>query len=426
MRRQQPSTVRARAWLPQHGLPKVPALAPYAGAVAAACLAVWFGASTVGTPDLTVPSTRAELGESVAAPAPADESPPLATRGIRRPDRFQLTARASRRPSPGEPVFAGPPRPVEIATVPTGLAAVELPAVSELPPPPSDSAPQAEGTIPIPLPSRMPAPPLDSAEFAIAGSWMLAKAGLWNGSLRVGGAGGQVRFTGSAASEADRLRIERALRAAANGRPVEFRIAVRDSRSNATSDESRHVGVRERAVSGHVRTALLQHFTDAARRSFQPADSGLLAQELDRYVSGVLRDDAELMAHAHALHSALNREGLGDAGRPGDLTKLVRFHSNAVQRRAGSIQDSLSEALPVSYWSHRSARRLERSRGSLGAISRDLVKDALALDRALVAVLLGSGEPLNARSGAESVRSLLARVRFRARQLEGAARQRID
>ena len=186
------------------------------------------------------------------------------------------------------------------------------------------------------------------------------------------------------------------------------------------------VGVTSQPSGGLVRSSLLQHYEDAARRSFQPLDRALLEGELDRYVSGVFRHGADLLAHVHALHGLLNRSGIDLARSSEGLRRVVRFHLRGILDHEAGIYRQLSEALPRQYWAYGGAQERPARPGSLGALSRDLLKDTLALDRALATMFFGPGEALDARANNLSTANLLLRVRLGARHLRSALGRPLD
>ena len=406
---------RPWSWLPRFNLPRTPVFASYATAFAAAFLVAWVGWNAVSTPDQPVPVPVAEaIAPEVAANEYGTAIPQSEPVPARPPERFELAAANQSGPAP-RVALVGPSAPsLEATVLPTRSVAIELPRRSDLPSPPTLAA----SAFALPLPERITPPAPNSPVSAIEGSWLLASTGLWKESLQAGGSNGRLRFTGSVGSESDRLRIERALRAVADGRPVDFSISVRGPRGRAPAG-SVHASVGAgRPAGGLVRTSLLQHYEDSARRSFQPLDASVLENELNRYVTGVIRDDAELLAHVHALHSVVNRAGIDEAQRTDRLRQVLGFHLDAIAKYEKGVYVKLSEALPRSYWNHRSPKRPSANFDSLGGTSRELLKDALALDRGLTALFFGTSEPLDAREGTVSIGTLLSRIHHHARRLK--------
>ena len=225
-------------------------------------------------------------------------------------------------------------------------------------------------------------------------------------------------------SEQERVEAEGRLLAAAGGQPMDLAISVLAPRA-AASGIAATAGVgRSRSAGGLVRASLLEHYQDAARRSFQEPDRSLLESELERYVSEILRHDAELLSHAHALDSLLSRQDIAEAVRTENFPKVARFHLDAISRHEAGIYGLLSEALPRRFWAHRGTGSNDATgTESVGATSSRLREDALALDRALNSLLFAGGDALDARESNLSSATLLARLRQHTRWLKDALRQ---
>lgn len=421
---------RARAawswdWRSVLRLPRVPAFASYATAFAAASMVAWIGWLGIESPVPLPEPQRVELAAPESQPVVGAE-PATETRSTeaRIPERFELPSGTAGRTARSVPVTTLDPASPELdlGAVPAAAVPIELPSPVQLPPPSPDPRPLAAGGVPIslPVPGRMAPSRPESHESAFAGSLMLVKTGLWKESLHPGGTDGRILFTGSAASESDRLRIERQLRSAADGWPVDFDISVRDGRGGVPAASGRVVALQERVISGRVRNSLLQHIDDSARRQFQPLNLASRENELNRYVTEVLRDETELLARAHALHSVLNRAGINAARGSSNLRRVVRSHLDAIDRHEDGVHGQLSEALEADYWRHRNHKLPSQRPDSLVAISRDLLQDALALDHALAGMFFGPGEALDARERNLSVETLLSRIRHHSRNLRDA------
>ena len=430
-------TVAARPWvrLPRLGSIRVPAFASYALAGALAGLIAWTGWMALsGTGGVTVaPETQiAETGlVPVAVPTLASEPPSIAavvsaTPAGSQPTRFTWTAATAQSLPPPAPQLLADVTAPRLARMPetVGIALPTGLGLPTLPEPPSD-LPLSARAVRVPLPERVPQPVLASPDAVIEGSWLLARADLWREPIEVGGSDQLIRFSGFLRSEKDRVDAERRLRAVANGRPLVFALAVRQPASVPFA-AAPSVGVTSQPSGGLVRSSLLQHYEDAARRSFQPLDRALLEGELDRYVSGVFRHGADLLAHVHALHGLLNRSGIDLARSSEGLRRVVRFHLRGILDHEAGIYRQLSEALPRQYWAYGGAQERPASPGSLGALSRDLLKDTLALDRALATMFFGPGEALDARANSLSTADLLLRVRLGARHLRSALGRPLD
>ncbi len=409
---------------------RMPALRPmlsYSGAMAAACALAWVGWNAVPPPAGTEPSMRVEARtppagqdvplapvtlpeESVAEPAalPPERFPEIAARSARPPATAVLEALNA-------PVLEAPPQ------AGGALLAGGLPQSDELPPfqggTTARAIAQAPGPADAPRSSQEPLDPRLVAE----GSLMLVKSGLWKSTLQADGSGPAVRFSGTLASESERAAAQRALLAVANGRPVEFEIAVGSPTPMGTTSVS-EVAWRLGTLGGPVRNALLQHYEDAARRSFQQPTQGLLASELDRFVSGIMRHDSELLSHVHGLHRLVTSVQKGDAPRNESFRQVAKFHLDGIGNHQAGISSRLSESLPRRYWAYRGERRGTPRTEDAGATAEHLLDDALALDQALAALFFGSGASLDARDSNLSTADLLARIRQHTRQLRAAIR----
>lgn len=439
-------TIAARRWnwlpsfrlprMPTLQMPQMPAFAPYAAAGAVACLVAWVGWNALpgtGGSD-SPPGTQAEVVAVPAVDESADSillelaSPPSRSPGVASPVRFDWV--------PASRLGHDPVRPLELAAIPaprvkleaptaTALALEPLPTLASLPAPRAVSPRYLAEAVRLPLPERMPPPALDSPSAVVQGDWLLAKAGLWRQGLEAGGSGGVVRFSGSVRSESERAAVERKLRTLAGGQPVEFALVVRPG-GIAAVDLAPSIRDAGRPSGGIVRNSLLQHYEDSARRSFQVLDQGLLEGELDRYVSDIFRHESDLLAHVHALHRMLNRSGGGSGADASSLKRVARFHLDGIARHEKDIYDQLSEALPRAYWAHRGVRNRPPAEAGLGDLSRGLLKDALALDRALTGMFFDSGEALDARTSNLSSADLLLSVRQHVGQLRAALKRSVD
>ena len=444
-------TVATRRWtwvpsfqlprLPTLHLPQMPTFAPYAAAGALAVLVAWVGWVAVSGPVgiESTPETRSEVAPVQSAPAAPVQLGPARAES----DSFAARPTATARPVrfDGLPVSRpghGPENLLEMAALPAprltleapavpafALALEPLPTLASLPAPRTRSTQHLASALRIPLPERMPPPALDAPSAVVEGNWLLAKAGLWRQGLEAGGSEYVIRFSGTVRSESERADVERKLRAAAGGQPVEFALALR-SGGSAAFDVAPSIRNAGRPSGGVVRNSLLQHYEDAARRSFQMLDPGLLEGELDRYVSDIFRHEADLLAHVHALHGTLNRSGGAAGADAPSLKRVARFHLDGIARSEKDIYDQLSEALPRTYWAHRGSRNRPSTQAGLGDLSRGLLKDALALDRALTGMFFGAGEPLDARASNLSSADLLLSVRQHVGHLRAALKRSVD
>ncbi len=414
------SRTAASAWqglpslrLPRLRLPHVPAFAPYAAACATLAVAVWLGWDSPAAPETPAPPPT-----SIATTAPAGAMPVPRER----PDRFAWPGPAPSGPAPVELLAIGTAPALETAwTAPPLHPALAPPGLDAPPAPPSDRqtlVAQAERPAAA-SPTSPPPPEAAAPEAAVAGAWLLARTGLWKEGLSVGGTADAIRLSGSVATEEDRTRIERKLLAAAS-RPLALEIDVRRTGPRPLGPAS--PASAEQVSGGLVRAALLEHYRDAARRSFQIAERSLLESELDRYVSEIFRHNADLLAHAHALDSLARHPGVESLHHTDSLRQVARFHLDGIARREGAIYARLSEALPRRYWAHAGAKRDRTPPAILRVATRKLLSSALALDGALAAMFFGGAETLDARSENLSSADLLREVRLGARQIKAALR----
>lgn len=406
-------------WLPTFTLPRIPAFAPYASAFATACLAmlVWSAGSL--TERIPAPESLARLA-APAAPELVQRAPVASTaREAAQPAPAARRFNLDFAPAPVVPealamLAGGAPPEVESLARATGTLDLDLPSLADLPGMPSAERELASAA---PLPS-------DDATTVVEGRWILVQTGFWKRGFDARGSEGRIRITGSVSSEQERVEAEGRLLAAAGGQPMDLAISVLAPRA-AASGIAATAGVgRSRSAGGLVRASLLEHYQDAARRSFQEPDRSLLESELERYVSEILRHDAELLSHAHALDSLLSRQDIAEAVRTENFPKVVRFHLDAISRHEAGIYGLLSEALPRRFWAHRGTGSNDATgTESVGATSSRLREDALALDRALNSLLFAGGDALDARASNLSSATLLARLRQHTRWLKDALRQ---
>ena len=406
-------------------MPALRPLASYGAALAAACALVWVGWQELAPRPVSEPTLTAEVQNSPAA-APSPIPAPTLPAAYRpeaaspQPQRFtQVPARLSRRPAavalldplpapvlnaaqPADALMAaGSAEPVEAPALAAALGEPELATAAR-------AVPAESGT--------------DDPDLVAEGSLMLVRSGLWNSGLRAGGAGETVRFIGALASEAERSAAQRALLAVAGPRSIEFEIAVGSSALADGSQSVSQVAWRQGTLGGPVRNALVQHYRDAARRSFQQPAPALLQSELDRYVSSVMRHDAELLSHVHALHKLLTSVPVAGS-QPGEsLRQVARFHLDGIGRHQAGLSGQLSESLPRRFWAYGGARRHARPSQGVEPAAEQLLDDALALDQVLAALFFGSGASLDARASNLSAADLLGRIRQHTRQLRAAIR----
>lgn len=427
--------------VPTFRLPQMPTFAPYAAAGALAAVVAWVGWIAVSGPvglD-SPPAEQSAVATALPAPATTVQSGPAGAEASSFAPSPAATARPVRIDGiPASRYGHGPEDLIELAAVSAprltfeaprattfALALEPWPTLATLPAPRAVTQQYLANSVHVPLPERMPPPALDAPSAVVEGNWLLAKAGLWRQGFEAGGSEDVIRFSGTVRDESERADVERKLRAAAAGQPVEFTLALR-SGATAAFDVAPSIRRAGRPSGGVVRNSLLQHYEDAARRSFQLPDQGLLEGELDRYVSDIFRHEADLLAHVHALHGMLNRSGGGAGADASSLKRVARFHLDGIARSEKDIYEQLSEALPRTYWAHRGARNRPSTEAGLGDLSRGLLRDTLALDRALTGMFFDSGEPLDARASNLSSADLLLSVRQHVGRLRAALKRSVD
>ena len=407
-------------WVPRVSLPRLPTFASFAPAAAMAGLVAWVGWNAISGPEAV--SLQPEIQTAAVQPpvsGPVQSVRPIAAPAApRRLERFAVEQLGS---SPPALELLAETRALDVEAVPVAVPTffgIALPQPSDFPAPRAESPVQVALALPVPLPVRAVPPVPDSLAAVIEGSWLLAKTGLWKESLEVGGSDERIRFAGLAKTDQDRIEMESRLRNASEW-PLVFSIKVRPTLAAAAIPAASDSNL-DRPSGGLVRTSLLRHYEDAARRSFRPLDQGLLEHELDRYVSGVLRSESELLAHVHALHGLMNRPGIASVRDTDAFQKVVRFHLDGILRHETGIYRQLQEVLPRQFWAYSGSRTESADGTSLGALSRDLLADTLALDRVLTAMFFGTSEALDARATNLSSADLLKRVRRHAQKLRAA------
>ena len=424
------ATARRWDWVPRLGFPRVPAFASFAPVAAMAGLVAWVGWNAISEPDTTTLQTEiqtATVGPPAASPAPG--LPPKAAQVERlvstpaAPRRLERFAVEPSRSAPPVLQLLAETRTPDLEAMPAVVPAfygIALPQPFDFPVPRAEFPVQLADAIPVPLPVRTGPPAPDALAAVIEGSWLLAKTGLWKEPFEVGGLAGRIRIAGIVESDRDRIEIESKLRKA-SGEPLAFSLEVRPTLAAGVTSPAA-VSSLHRPSGGLVRTSLLRHYEDAARRSFRPLDRGRLEDELDRYVSGVFRFEAELLTHVHALHGLINRPGIASVRETDAFQRVVRFHLDGILRHETGIYRDLQEVLPRQYWAYSGSRTESADGTSLGALSRDLLVDTLALDRVLTAMFFGTSEVIDARKTNLSSADLLKRVRRRALKLRAALR----
>ena len=171
------------------------------------------------------------------------------------------------------------------------------------------------------------------------------------------------------------------------------------------------------AAGGLVRTALVEHYRDAARRSFQTADAPALDAEIARYVSDVFRSQSDLIGHVYELDQLLSAAPAGEL-----QAKQVRLHLKGALNSDAVIYDHLSEALPRRYWRYQGDEGADVSTNDLRAESRALLHDVLGLERTLTTVLTGSSQTVGIEEANSSSGELLRRIHERLSRIKDLTR----
>ncbi len=426
-------TIGSWDWVPRVRVPAMSQFVPHAVA-ATAIVAAWIGWSVGQAPTPPVPAAEplvvttdsSSAGQNVQQASAVTETVPVAEPvqvastdtdlPPTAPERFEWTL-----PLDGR---AGPPTPTLVSyTDPPAVALTDrhatapwmqhlLPALSELQAP--SPAPLRAST----SDSATSNPAVDT-QAAIEGAWMLARADLWKEPLTVNGSTERLRFSGVVSGERERSAIQRKLGKVAGGWPLEFALDVAERDSTPQSASTMAVEGRDRPIGGPMRTALVRHYEDAARRSLVATDSATVEGEVDRYVSDLFRHETELLAHVHALNALLSLPGIDSAEVSPALQRTVQFHTQGILNHGSRISDRLEEALPSRFWNY-DGDRLHRSHEErMSEMASGLLDDALALDRSLVAMFFGTDQSVDARAVNASSASMLRRIRERSRRIRG-------
>ncbi len=310
------------------------------------------------------------------------------------------------------------------ADVPPSLIAAVYPnafrlnAEFSIPEPPARKAPAAVSDL-------EPQSPHDRLR-VLEGRRLLVEAGMWREDVRPVIRSGSLVLEGTVEDAATLARFKQAvLRRSGDSQPV-FEIALR---SNRTDPAARRGGqVAGSAPGGLVRTALVEHYRDAARRSFRAAPPAALDGEIARYIDGIYRNQDQLLEHAYALEQITSDAAAADVDDPARageiLDSLAAFHVKRAEDLEAGIYDSLSEALPRKYWNYRpQGDDAVLPEDSLAEQSHALLAEVLALDENLTTLFTGSSHTVNIASGERSSGELLHRIHTRLRRLTDLSRE---
>ncbi len=264
---------------------------------------------------------------------------------------------------------------------------------------------------------------LVAVQTVIEGHWTLYRAQVWREDIAPTWTEDGLVFRGTVENEQVRETVKAAIRAARKDRDVPVELTLRDVAANAIpapASGTEYLGV----LGGVVRTSLLEHFNDAARRSFVSTEPSALEGELDRFVNNVFESQSRLLAHAYELNElvrAVPVELLPQLTSSSRLSELVSTHANGVRREQSRIYDLLSETLPRKYWTYQ-AKEDDTPSGSARAESAALLQGALELDANLTALLSTPRHLLDAGDADISCGEALSRIRTRSNRIKAATR----
>ena len=369
----------------------------------------------------------AASAQPVEIAASVERSTPPARFEMARLDlaRLELATPATRasRPFESQATFSQAPalsisRSLSFARALMHIAPVTL----DLPPVPQ---PQDTVVASVPAEAAPQASPIsaDEAPFVLAGHHILNKTGVWQEDIRPVLTGGVLSFQGTVENAAVRERVTAKIQRAAGDRQVSFGLLERQTGDTEALLAGANQSTDARASGGVVRSSLLSHYGDAARRSFQAPEPAALESELDRYVSDVLRSQSRLLSHVYALNGVLtsfDASLVSQLGR-GDVVsfrRVVSFHTTAIREHEASIYDRLSEALPRRFWSYRAEKDEAQGDSDWRRESQLLLSDTLDLDATLNALLVTPETSIDTSDVNLSCGELLGRIRTRISHLE--------
>ena len=269
---------------------------------------------------------------------------------------------------------------------------------------------------PIVEPRVIEQPPLTlaAAKEVIEGHWILHRAKVWREDIAPKWTNDGLVFEGTVENEQVRDKVIAAVRSAQKGREVPLELRLRAVSPNAARSPASTSW--ERGVAGGVvRTALLAHYNDVARRSFVSTEPSELEGELDRFMNSIFENQSNLLAHLYKLNALVSSvpEGLvPDVASSSRFVELAVTHANAARQHQARIYDLLSEALPRKYWSYKAKEGDVSSKGFQGE-AEALLKDALELDANLTTLLSTPQHLLDAGDADVSCGEALSRIRTR-------------
>ena len=342
-------------------------------------------------------AAESEQTETVAAVAAASD-PVIAEK--------KTLKRYAGEPSAPEAVPAGAVsflEPPEIAAARSTMASLLLPTTARL-------------IEPIVEPGMIEQPPLTlaAAKEVIEGHWILHRAKVWREDIAPVWTNNGLAFVGTVDNEQVRDKVAAVVRSAQKGREVPLELRLRPVSPN--SDRSSASTSLERGIAGGVvRTALLAHYRDVARRSFASTEPSELEGELDRFMNSVFENQSNLLAHLYqlnALVSGVPEELVPDVASSSRFVELAVTHTNAARQHQARIYDLLSEVLPRKYWSYKTKDGDVTFKGLHGE-AKALLQDALELDATLTTLLSTPQHLLDAGDANVSCGEALSRIRTR-------------
>lgn len=411
--------------------------ARWAAAYAVAAVLGFAVFSGITEMDLFGPGPVADPVMSAEAPppeppalAPADPAPIQQEQG-------PVESPAAAEPEPTETVAAAPAMPASVvaeektferyAAEPSVPQADPAVAVSFAEPPEIAVARSAMAPLPLPAAARLieaplveptdiEQPPLTlaAAREVIAGYWILHRAKVWREDIAPTWTNDGLVFAGSVDNEQVRDAVAAAVRSAQKGRAVPLELRLRPVSPNSAPLPA-STSLERGVAGGVVRTALLAHYRDVARRSFASTEPSELEGELDRFMNSVFENQSNLLAHLYQLNSLLSAvpEGLvPDVASSSRFVELAVTHTNAARLHQARIYDLLSEVLPRKYWSYK-AKDGDVAFEDLHGEAQALLQDALELDANLTTLLSTPRHLLDAGSANVSCGEALSRIRTR-------------
>lgn len=191
---------------------------------------------------------------------------------------------------------------------------------------------------------------------------------------------------------------------------------IQEAAAPRLSAPTASLSVGDRVVGGVVRTALLAHYRDAARRSFQSPEPTALEGELARFVTGVYRNQSELLRHAYELNRLVAASA--DESDRKQLRKSANTYLRRVAEHERAIYDGLAETLPRKFWAAHTGEEAPAAE-SAELEAQLLLNDALRLEETLTTLFNRPASSLDA-SLDRTPGELLDRIETRIRRLRAS------